>query len=205
MKPHPALPKRLPSIRVRAGRRLMRIHAPRIHAPRIHARAQGALWFGPASGRLPIHRFDDPDGRFRVCYLATTVEICFAETFLRNPPVRILSLEDLGGRSIATVEVRRELRLVPIHGPGLVRLGVTAELASGSNYAGSQLWSRALWEHPDKPDGILYRSRHDDSALCVAVYNRAKDCLAVIRDESLAKDAQQLARLLKRYRLGLTG
>ena len=78
-------------------------------------------------------------------------------------------------------------------------------MASGSDYEASQLWSRALWEHPDKPDGILYRSRHDDSALCVAVYNRAKDGLAVIRDESLAEDAQQLARLLKRYGLGLTG
>jgi hypothetical protein len=181
--------------RVRAGSRWMRIHA----------RARNALWFGPAAGRLPIYRFDDPDGRFRVCYLATTLDVCFAETFLRNPPVRILSLEDLEGRSIASVEVRRELRLVPIHGPGLVRLGVTTEVANGSDYAGSQGWSRALWEHPDKPDGILYRSRHDDSALCVAVFNRAKDSLAVIRDESLGKDAQQLARLLKRYGLGLTG
>jgi hypothetical protein len=200
MKPAPALPKRLPLRRVRAGSCLIRIHASRIHG-----RAGNALWFGPAAGRSPIHRFDDPDGRFRVCYLATTFEICFAETFLRNPPVRILSLEDLAERSIATVEVRRELRLVPIHGPGLVRLGVTAELASGSDCAASQLWSRALWEHPDKPDGILYRSRHDDSALCVAVYNRAKDGLKLVRDDALAEDSQQLARLLKRYGLGLTG
>ena len=176
----------------------------RIHAPRSHMRAGSALWFGPASGRLPIHRFDDPGGRFRVCYLATAVEICFAETFLRNPPVRILSLEDLAERSIATVDVRRELRLVPIYGAGLVRLGVTAELASGSGYGDSQLWSRALWAHPDKPDGILYRSRHDDSALCVAVYNRAKNGLAIVRDDSLTEDSRQLARLLKRYGLGLT-
>ena len=108
------------------------------------------------------------------------------------------------GRSIATVEVRRDLRLVPMHGSNLARLGVTAELASGSDYAGSQLWSRALWEHSDKPDGILYRSRHDDSALCVAVYDRAKDGLAIVRDHSLSEDPQQLARLLRRYGLGLT-
>jgi hypothetical protein len=66
---------------------------------RIHAQARSALWFGPGSGRQPIHRFDDPSGRFRVCYLGTTVEVCFAETFLRNPPVRILALDDLSGRS----------------------------------------------------------------------------------------------------------
>jgi hypothetical protein len=176
----------------------------RIHMPRIHAQARNALWFGPGSGRQPIHRFDDPTGRFRVCYLGTTLEVCFAETFLRNPPVRILALDDLAGRSIATVEVRRELRLAPIHGSSLARLGVTAELASGSDYEGSQLWSYALWEHGDQPDGILYRSHHDDSALCVAVYDRAKDGLAIVRDDPLAEDPQQLARLLKRYGLGLT-
>ena len=194
MTPRPDLPKRLPSIRVKAGTRWMRIHA----------QGRNALWFGPGSGRPPIHRFDDPDGRFRVCYFGTTLEVCFAETFLRNPPVRILALDDLAGRSIATVEVRRELRLVPVHGPSLARLGVTAELASGSDYAASRLWSRALWEHTDQPDGILYRPRHDDSALCVAVYDHAKDWLAVIRDHSLAEDSQQMARLLRRYGLGLT-
>jgi len=171
---------------------------------RIHAQASDALWFGPEGGRRPVHRFDDPAGQFRVCYLGTTLEVCFAETFLRNPPVRILALDDLTGRSIATVEVRHNLRLVPVHGSSLARLGVTAELAAGSDYVGSQFWSRALWEHNDQPDGILYRSRHDDSALCVAVYDRAKEGLAIVRDDSLSEDPQQLARLLGRYGLGLT-
>jgi hypothetical protein len=147
---------------------------------------------------------DHPAGRFRVSYFGTTLEVCFAETFLRNPPVRILALDDLAARSIATLEVRRDLRLVPIHGSSLARLGVTTELASGGDYAASRLWSRALWEHNNKPDGILYRSRHDDSALSVALYDRAKHGLAVVGDRSLSEDAQQLARLLKRYDLGLT-
>ena len=100
---------------------------------RIHSRTRNALWFGPARGRQPIHRFDDPTGRFRVGYFGTTIEVCFAETFLRNPPVRILALRDLTDRSIATVELRRDLRLVPIHGSNLARLGVTAELVSASD------------------------------------------------------------------------
>ena len=71
-------------------------------------------------------------------------------------------------------------------------------------HAGPQLWSPALGEHGDQPEGILYRSRHDDSALCVAVYDRAKDGLAIVQDRSLAEDPQQLTRLLRRYGLGLT-
>ena len=189
----PTLPKRLPLARVRVGTRWMRVHA--------HAR--NALWFGPARGHPPIHRFDDPGGRFRVCYFGTTLEVCFAETFLRNPPVRILALDDLAGRSVATVEVRRGLRLVSIQGSSLARLGVTAELAAGVDYALSQLWSRGLWEHSDRPDGILYRSRHD-SALCVALFDRAKDALAIVKDCSLAEDPKRLARLLRRYGLALT-
>ena len=171
---------------------------------RIHAQTSNALWFGPARGQTPILRFDDTAGQFRVCYFGTTLEVCFAETFLRNPPVRILALDDLAGRSDATVEVRRDLRLVPVHGSSLARLGVTAELATGSDYALSQLWSRAIWEHSDQPEGILYRSRHDDSALCVALFDRAKDAVTVVRDCSLAEDSQRLARLLKRYGLALT-
>jgi len=176
----------------------------RIHSPRHPHRSSGALWFGPVPGQPPVHRFDDPTGGFRVCYLGTSIEVCFAETFLRNPPVPILALEDLALRSATTVEAVRELRLVALHGPGLARLGATAELASSAAYAVSQAWSRALWNHADTSDGIQYRSRHDDSALCVAIYDRAKDALAVMEDRRLTDDPQVLARLLRRYDVGLT-
>lgn len=192
--PKPALPKRLPVRRIRTGVRWMRIHS----------NTREALWFGPGAGHQPIHRFDDPAGKFGVCYLGTTLEVCFAETFLRDPPVRIVALGDLAMRSVATVQVRRDLHLVPLHGSKLARLGVTAELASGSDYVLSQQWSRALWEHKDAPDGILYRPRYDDSAFCVAIYDRAKDVLGVVQEYSLVEDPQKLARLLKRYALGLT-
>jgi hypothetical protein len=153
---------------------------------------------------MPIHRFDDPMGRFRVCYLGTTIEACFAETFLRDPPVRILSLAGLAGRSIATIEVLRELRIVSMRGPHLARLGTTAEVAGGSAYDLSQACSRTLWVHADRPDGIMCRSRHDDSSMSIALYGRAKDALAVRSERSMTEDPILLARLLKRYGLGLS-
>ena len=54
----------------------------------------------------------------------------------------------------------------------------------------------------DKPDGILYRSRHDDSALCVAVYDRSKDGLAMVEDATLTEDSQLLATLLRKDGVG---
>jgi hypothetical protein len=189
-----SLPERLPLRRMNPGSTWVRIHAA----------DRNALWFGPAPGRQAIHRFDDPAGSFGVCYLGTNLDVCFAETFLRNPPVRILALDDLAVRVASTLEVRRQLRLVQIYGPNLARLGATAELATGSAYTASQQWSRGLWEHKDSPDGILYRSRHDDSAFCIALYDRAKNGLVPVSNYSLTDDRQQLARLLRRYCLGLT-
>ena len=108
-------------------------------------------------------------------------------------------------RQITTVQAANyHLRLVPIHGSSLARSGVTTVLASGSKLCGLAIVVAPLWEHGDQPDGILYRSRHDDSALCVALYDRAKDGLAIFQDHSLAEDPQQLGRLLRSYGLGLT-
>ena len=70
-------------------------------------------------------------------------------------------------------------------------------------YPACQFTSRALWEHSDQPDGILYRSRHDDSALRVAL-DRVNDALPIVQDCSLAEDSKQLAKLLRRYGLALT-
>ena len=129
-----------------------------------------------------MNRFDDPAGRFRVCYLGTTIDVCFAETFLKNPPGLILALEDLANRSIAVIETTRDLRLVTV----------------------SQAWSRTLWDHPDAADGIVYRSRHDNSAKGIAIHHRAKAALTVLEERRLTDDPKLLARLLRKYDVGLT-
>jgi hypothetical protein len=188
------LPKRLPIKPVPLGTRWMRIYAL----------DKEALWFGPKPGSPGVHRFDDPDGEFRVCYLGNSIEACFAGTFLRNPPVRLLTLSDLMTRLVATVELHRELRLVALYGPGLARIGVTAEITSGAAYDHSQAWSRWIWEHADAPDGIAYHSRHDDSALCIALFDRARSAVVATSGKSLAEDPPLLAALLGRYGLGLT-
>lgn len=190
----PDLPRELPIERVRAGTRWMRIHL----------RGKEPLWFGPATGSPPVNRFDDPNGEFGVCYLGTMIEACFAETFLRNPPVRVLTMSDLASRCIATLEVRREVRLVSLHGAGLARIGLTAEIAAERSYERSQALSRTIWKHRDLPDGIAYRSRHDNSAFCIALFDRAGAHVENVGSASLVDDPRLLGRILNRYALGLT-
>lgn len=171
---------------------------------RVHAVDRGCLWFGPAPGTPPVNRFDDPLGAFRICYLGTSAEACFAETFLRNPPVRILALSDLSRRSLTPVEVVRDLRLVTLHGAGLARLGATAEVVSERSYRLARAWSRALWSHPEQLDGIQYRSRHDDDSFCVALFDRAEQAVVAGQAKPLWGNAWTLAALLDRYGVGLT-
>ncbi|MEO8662514.1 MAG: RES family NAD+ phosphorylase, partial [Bryobacteraceae bacterium] len=83
-------------------------------------------------------------------------------------------------------------------------LGATAEIAASATYEQSQSWARALWSHPGAPDGLSYRSRHDDSTLCIALFHRAADCLTTDTVQPLTQDLPRLARMLKRYNLALT-
>ena len=80
-------------------------------------------------------------------------------------------------RCIARIETGRRLRLVNLtDGASLARLGADARLWTG-DYALSQAWSLALWNHPEQADGLLYRARHAPDRLAVAIFDRAAGIL----------------------------
>lgn len=158
---------KLPLRRLPGGEILFRIHLAR-HPP---------LWFGPARGEPPTNRFDDPSGVYRVCYLGCSVEAAFVEKLLRAPPVRVVSRRALSAFKLTRIVAFRELRVVSLHGSGLARLGLTAAIATGQTYADSQIWARRIHEHPEEPDGILYRCRHDDDTFAVALFDRARSAV----------------------------
>ncbi|WP_342731261.1 hypothetical protein [Bradyrhizobium sp. B117] len=41
-------------------------------------------------------------------------------------------------------------------------------------YDASQTWSKAVFDHPLRPDGIAYYARHDDEGLCYGSFDRAR-------------------------------
>jgi len=171
---------------------------------RIHRVGRSPLWFGPAPGNPAENRFDDPHGDYRVCYIGTTKEAAFAEVFLRDLSVEVLSQSDLKMRSLTPIEVIREVRVVTLHGRALGRLGATAEVASGGDCQVSQAWGRSLWEHPDQPDGILYRARHNDDEHSVALYHRAATSVKPLVTIDLSARPDLVAELLEHYDIGLT-
>jgi RES domain len=164
---------------------------------RLHLRVYSPLFFGPPPREPPRGRFDAPDGSFAVCYLGASEEASFAEAFLR---VRggIFDEADLEPRAFSQIENTETLRLVQMHGDGLHKIGATSVIASGP-YMASRSWSLALHNHRDRPDGISYRSRHDDGVFCAAIYDRARAKLVTRNTEPMLHELDRLRRLCKRY------
>jgi hypothetical protein len=165
---------------------------------RIHRSKFDPLYFGIAGD----NRFDDPDNRYGVCYAARSLEGAFAETCLRQVGLRLVSLSQIAARSVSRLTMTAELRLMALHGPGLARIGATSAVSSGT-YDISQPWSRAIHSHPAKVDGIVYRSNHDNSEFCVALFDRCRNRLSCGPAAGLLDDRARLAALLNRYKMGL--
>jgi hypothetical protein len=165
---------------------------------RIHRSDLDALHFGANA----INRFDDPKREYGVCYVANTREGAFAETCLRAVGAQFVALSFLAARSFATIEVIGTLQLVAVHGQSLAPLGATS-VVTGGDHALSQIWSRALHDHPAAPDGVLYRANHDNDEICAAIFERARTRLRLRPTESIMSDRASLGALLDRYKVGL--
>jgi hypothetical protein len=129
------------------------------------------IFFGPGQGNPATHRFDNMSGQFGVLHVGFGVEAAVVETLLRNPQRRIVSEADLKARALTELSCRRELRVVRLYGSGLQQVGTDDRISTGP-YDPCGLWSDALWDHPEQPDGITYRSRHDPDELCLALFER---------------------------------
>ncbi len=183
------------------GTRLLPAH--RLDAPvvlfRIHLAEYQPLFFSPPSGNRPRGRFDSLSGRFRALYAATTLAGAVVETLLRNPTEPLVTLSRLAPRALAIVRIGRPLKLVDLTGPGLSQLGLDARLLSGP-YDLCGAWADSFHGHPSLADGILYPSRFDPSARCVALFDRVLPALPRPAESTpLLAMAEEIAAVLDRY------
>jgi hypothetical protein len=91
------------------------------------------------AANAPIHfdrsqdgRLNAPDGTYGVLYAAKRPQGAFAETFLRQPGHTQLAADLIARKAYVTLAVTRPFRLINLHGPGLARLGATAEVTHGA-------------------------------------------------------------------------
>lgn len=147
---------------------------------RIYSTRYEPLTFRKSSDR----RFDLPHGESGVVYVAADEHGAFIETLGHTTGNRAVTVSALHSRSLAEIQVRSPLKLVDLTGAGLVQIGADERLCAGE-YRIAQRWSLALFRHPEKPDGLYYRSRHDPDRLCAALYRRAARKLKVARRLSL--------------------
>ena len=145
---------------------------------RFHAAGYDPIFFDPSlKGRL-----NAPDGAYGVLYTAREIEGGFAEAFLRTPGRTILSPADLKTKAYALLATKKPLRVLRLAGPGLARVGATAEVVHGGlPYTVPQAWSVALHAWRPAVDGIAYNARHDDTALCYALFDRARDAVREVK------------------------
>ncbi len=170
---------------------------------RVHHLVNGPIHFSPGRGRPAQGRFDSAVGTFGVLYVALTFSGALVETLLRKPASRLISIDDLSRRGVAALVANRDLKLVDLRGPGLQRLGLDGTINTGP-YENCGLWADAWFAHPERPDGLLYRSRHDPGEACVALFERDDLVVTVTHDPvPLRSVMPQVAEVLHRYGKGL--
>lgn len=148
-------------------------------------------------------RFNAPDGGYGVLYAAEQTQGAFAETFLREPGRGLIPLDLLRAKSLARLEITRDLRLAKLSGAGLARLGATAEVTHGGlPYDVPQAWSKALRHHPERLDGIAWTARHDDEALCYGLFDHPPPCVTEASRET-DLDQDWFWELAERYGAGI--
>lgn len=170
---------------------------------RFYSKAHDPVHFDQSSGP-GTSRFNAPDGAYGVMYGSEGREGAFAETFLRTPGATLLSMKQIASKGFAQFTTTRELVLLELYGPGLARVGATAEVSHRSEpYDVTQAWSKALHDAFPKISGIAYTARHDDQAICYAVFENAADALHESeRTTSLLQP--WFGELVNRYGLGIT-
>jgi hypothetical protein len=95
------------------------------------------------------------------------------------------------------------LTLLRLAGPGLARVGATAEVThSGLPYDLPQSWSAAIHALARSFDGIAYHARHDDNEVCYALFDRAAKRL-VEESRTLDLDDNWFWELAEIYDVGL--
>lgn len=164
---------------------------------RMHQTAVGPKFFGK-SGKW---RFDSPSTTFGTMYAGLSPKVAFAETLIRGKG-SLVALSEIKTRSLCRFGVIKPIRVVKLFGPSMTKLRAAADVTSG-DMAVSRSWAQAFHDHPQCPDGIMYRSKYDNDEFAVALFERCGPSFEVEISQALADDVKLLGSILDHYDLAL--
>lgn len=177
-----------------AGQRIFRCHDSRFGASEFN-RTDSPGRFRPVRdrGRIvgTIYGADDDAG-------------AVAEHVFRPVPVAASVKQVRRARLVpvimSTLTCQRTLRLASLHGEGLRRVEATrAQLidSDANEYPALARWGQALHDCAAQPDGIVWRSRHNDGAYAVVLFGDRlrRDELDVVEPPSSLAVGRGLERL----------
>lgn len=172
---------------------------------RIHRNAHDPIYYNKAGVSGSRFRFDAPNDEYGTLYASQWFDACVAETLVRDLFIGgtlPLQMEEacLALRSVSTlVAAKGILRLADLT-EAILHLGCTAEVLATPDYTAPNLWSRALQQHPERFDGILFRSRYANQ-VSVAIF----DHVPMLRQGApigLLRSIE-MARYLDRFQIAL--
>ena len=111
-------------------------------------------------------------------------DAAFAEVFLRRLDQALIEEDAIRERSLAVIRLEA-VPFVDLTGDGLRRISCDNRIATEVPYRTTSLWSRALFEHPRKPAGIIYRSRHNPKLKCIAIFSSFSGKLKLLESTNL--------------------
>ena len=102
----------------------------------------------------------------------------------------------------ADIEIKETLNLFDLTGDGHVRLRVPTDVTRASDQTLARIWSEALYNHPDLPDGVLYSSRLTTERN-IALYDRAIRKLVPKSAPKLIERRGELADIINDFNLAV--
>ncbi len=143
-------------------------------------------------------RFDSPQASYGILYVAQEERGAFIETMGRALGIRTVSQIALQQRNLFEIESDRPLRIIDLWGANLSKMGMDARISSG-NYEIARAWAEAIYNHPQKVDGISYHSRHDDTEICCGLFDRTATILKETNTGNLLDCHEKLLAEILRY------
>jgi hypothetical protein len=158
-------------------------------------------------GHTGLNRFDPPDNSYEVLYAGLDAFCAFIETFASAAGTRIVTTTALKEHALTEFKARRPLRLVDLTQSGaLVRISADGNLFTGDHEI-PRLWSKALHDHPAKPEGLLYPSRLDPVRQATVLFgDRVPRSMTELHRENWyapGAQRQKLVEIMQHYQLEL--